>query len=235
MMKHPRLLVLISIHLLICLPAVLLLVAATDVQPAHRPGCKSRCGNVDIPYPFGIGDECSLSPVFQMNCTNVNGTYKPFQGPFEVTKISVPNAKAWMKIPISWRCSTPAHQVVWYQDFTGTAFRFSDVDNKIFVMGCNTLAYMKSPPVSYHLSHYIYPFILSPNKIIAEFIPQTILVESTYPLWFFSLHIQFKLNIIYNCGGGREYIYKPYFFLKLHFEFPSLFSMEFCISRIKIV
>jgi len=31
-----------------------------------KPGCTDRCGNVSIPYPFGIGQACSLEPGFQV-------------------------------------------------------------------------------------------------------------------------------------------------------------------------
>ncbi|KAG6473243.1 hypothetical protein ZIOFF_067156 [Zingiber officinale] len=34
-----------------------------------RPGCQSKCGNVSIPYPFGIDSGCSR-PGFEINCTD---------------------------------------------------------------------------------------------------------------------------------------------------------------------
>uniref|UniRef100_J3MYD6 Protein kinase domain-containing protein n=1 Tax=Oryza brachyantha TaxID=4533 RepID=J3MYD6_ORYBR len=56
-----------------------------------------------------------------------------------------------MKMGISWQCYNQAtRQVderVIFQNFTGTPFRFSYEDNKIFVIGCNTMAYMRG--VSY--------------------------------------------------------------------------------------
>ncbi|CAN6174657.1 unnamed protein product [Urochloa humidicola] len=151
MMKYPRLLAVSIRLLLLCLLAVLVL-AAADVPPEHRPGCKTRCGGVDIPYPFGIGDQCAIHPGFGIDCTSVNGTETPFSGDFEVTKISVPDAKAWMKMGISRQCyDRQARQVnwtTWQQNFTDTPFRFSYVDNKIFVVGCNTLAYLISESYS---------------------------------------------------------------------------------------
>ncbi|CAN6182616.1 unnamed protein product, partial [Urochloa humidicola] len=149
--EYPRLLVLSTPLLLLCLPAVGLVVAAGDVPPAHRPGCQSRCGDVDIPYPFGIGDQCAIHHGFNIVCTtDVNGTQRPLKGPFEVTKISVPEAKAWMKMRISSQCyDHQARQVDMRRpNFTNTPFRFSYVDNKIFVIGCNTLAYLTSESYS---------------------------------------------------------------------------------------
>ncbi|CAL5081887.1 unnamed protein product [Urochloa decumbens] len=148
-MKYPRLLLPIRL-LLLCLPVVWEL-AAADIPLGARPGCRSRCGDVDIPYPFGVigdGDQCAIHSGFNINCTAaVNGTYKPFSGDFEVTKISIPDAKAWMKMGISWRCygdiytGNMSEDWLW-QDFTDTPFTFSQVDNKIFVIGCNTTGYM---------------------------------------------------------------------------------------------
>jgi hypothetical protein len=175
-MKHPRLL---SIRLLLLqlslLPVVSVLAAADDnivPPPAHRPGCQSRCGDVDIPYPFGIvGDDhrCAIHTGFDVNCTRLaDGTYRPFNGPFEVTNISVPDAKAWMKMNISWRCyevnQTKASP--WWYQFTDTPFRFSYEDNRIYVIGCNTLAYMRSEPVSRSFTRFfifIYLFIHPPS------------------------------------------------------------------------
>ncbi|CAN6196281.1 unnamed protein product [Urochloa humidicola] len=126
-MNHPRLLALSIPILLLCLPAVLVR-ASADVPPAHKPGCKSRCGGVDIPYPFGIGDQCAIHHGFDINCTLVNGTETPFKGPFEVTKISIAGAKAWMKMGITWRCygqtdTRGMREYMLRQNFNNTPFR----------------------------------------------------------------------------------------------------------------
>ncbi|XP_062194170.1 putative wall-associated receptor kinase-like 16 [Phragmites australis] len=139
MMKYPMLL--LSIRLLLCLPAAVWMLAAADVPPAmHRPGCRTRCGDVDIPYPFGIGDQCAMNRGFNISCKVVNGIARPFTGSFEVTKISVAHAKAWMKANISWQCHDPkARQKKGSQHqerFSYRPFRFSYVDNKIVVIGC---------------------------------------------------------------------------------------------------
>uniref|UniRef100_A0A0D9XEQ0 Protein kinase domain-containing protein n=1 Tax=Leersia perrieri TaxID=77586 RepID=A0A0D9XEQ0_9ORYZ len=131
--------------LFICI-SVIGVVAAADVL-TERPGCQTRCGDLDIPFPFGIGDQCAIHHGFTINCKNINGTSMAFKGDFEVTKISVPDAKAWMKMNISWQCynhfSGKMNEWVVLQNFTYTPFRFSYTDNKIFVIGCNTMAYMR--------------------------------------------------------------------------------------------
>uniref|UniRef100_A0ACD5YH21 Uncharacterized protein n=1 Tax=Avena sativa TaxID=4498 RepID=A0ACD5YH21_AVESA len=141
---------LLSGHLLLYLSATLLL-ATADVAAGQRPGCPSQCGDVDIPFPFGIGDQCALHSGFNLSCTTVNGTTKPFAGIVEVTNISVAHGTAWMNArTLSWRCSFPSTDGTQTQHFDGslnltyTPYWVSEVENKIIVIGCNTLAYMMS-------------------------------------------------------------------------------------------
>ena len=39
-------------------------------QPIAKPGCPSQCGDVSVPYPFGIGAGCSLDEWFEIVCGN---------------------------------------------------------------------------------------------------------------------------------------------------------------------
>ncbi|GJN35373.1 hypothetical protein PR202_gb24142 [Eleusine coracana subsp. coracana] len=103
---------LISSVLLLWLSAVCML-AAAEVPPG---GCQQeRCGNVEIPYPFGItGSKCALDDSFTIDCKVVGGD----------------DAKAEQR------------QVSLLQDSQNnhTVFRFSYMDNKIFIIGCDILA-----------------------------------------------------------------------------------------------
>jgi hypothetical protein len=138
---------LLSGHLLLCLTAIWVL-ATADVAAGQRPDCLAKCGDVDIPFPFGVGDECAIHPGFGLSCTTVNGTTKPYSGNVELTKILLADGKVWMKAStMSWRCSTQYFDG-WTMNLTDTSFWISEVDNEIIVMGCNTLAYMTSSSVS---------------------------------------------------------------------------------------
>ncbi|CAO2173302.1 unnamed protein product [Urochloa humidicola] len=63
-------------HYVIAVAALLLQLVATtaaaDDAPASaniaRPGCESKCGNVEIPYPFGTTPGCYHNPGFLVTC-----------------------------------------------------------------------------------------------------------------------------------------------------------------------
>jgi len=85
-------------RLLLGLPAVWMLAAAAaaadDVPAARGPGCATRCGDIDVPYPFGLDPQCAIHAGFQLNCTTVGRTTKLFHNNLEVIKLSVQDGKA---------------------------------------------------------------------------------------------------------------------------------------------
>ncbi|RCV34549.1 hypothetical protein SETIT_7G168000v2 [Setaria italica] len=127
---------------------LLLLLAArhAPVTAVRSPQCQSQCGGVDIPYPFGIGDNCSLSSGFNVSCKVQGRTSKPFIGKAELLNISLISATVRVLLPIATHCYNTSSGRM---DFSGkwvnasnATYRFSDVYNKFTVIGCNTLAYI---------------------------------------------------------------------------------------------
>ena len=51
--------------------------------------CRRQCGNVEIPYPFGIDPGCSLGDGFHLDCKVHDGKEKRFWTAFEVLDISL--------------------------------------------------------------------------------------------------------------------------------------------------
>ncbi|KAL6655396.1 hypothetical protein ACP70R_006222 [Stipagrostis hirtigluma subsp. patula] len=140
---------LLSAHLLLLLflPAAWVLVAAAvDLPAARSPGCATRCGDIDVPYPFGLDRQCAIHAGFQLNCTTVGRITKLFHNNLEVIKISVQDGKVWFKTFISRQCYDPTTNGMLYNNawVRLTSYVLSAEDNKIIVIGCNGLAYMRS-------------------------------------------------------------------------------------------
>ncbi|XP_042012515.1 wall-associated receptor kinase-like 8 isoform X2 [Salvia splendens] len=51
---------------------------ASSPSPTHKPGCPARCGNMMIPYPFGVGSGCSLGSSFNITCNTSTTPPKPY-------------------------------------------------------------------------------------------------------------------------------------------------------------
>ncbi|TVU15216.1 hypothetical protein EJB05_38724, partial [Eragrostis curvula] len=128
----------------------LLLVLAAQHAPAATaipsPECQKKCGNVDIPYPFGIGMSCSLAEDFNISCQVQDGVLKPFLYNFEVLDISLTDSTVRVMNFIATYCynSSGLMEIGGFDSFNlnGSPYRFSDARNKFTVIGCNTLGYI---------------------------------------------------------------------------------------------
>ena len=62
-------------------------IMATNAAAALvKPGCRDQCGNVSLPFPFGLTDGCYLNEDFHITCDD-NVTAKT--GDVTVTNISI--------------------------------------------------------------------------------------------------------------------------------------------------
>ena len=127
--------------------------AATAMQP--HASCLRRCGDIEIPYPFGVGPGCHLETgdwTFVLTCNRTaaaGGRPRLFNYQIEVLDLSVRLGQlriASVINPWCYNATTGAMngQSNWWYNMSITNFRINDAQNRFTVVGCNSLAYIRS-------------------------------------------------------------------------------------------
>ncbi|CAD6243476.1 unnamed protein product [Miscanthus lutarioriparius] len=125
--------------------------ATTAMQP--NATCLRRCGDIDIPYPFGVGPGCHLETgdwTFRLTCNrSEDGRLRLYNYKIEVMDMSVRLGQ--LRIyniinPWCYNATTRAmnEQHNWWYNMSITNFRINDAQNRFTVIGCNSLAYIRS-------------------------------------------------------------------------------------------
>ncbi|KAK1642516.1 hypothetical protein QYE76_060321 [Lolium multiflorum] len=112
-------------------------------------GCPDKCGDVPIPYPFGIGTQCaatSLNSYFNLICDSTTDPPRPMVGDpgteDEITDISLEHGEMCVLSPVSYICfksNTKFNSSNLGYDLQLTPFLPSPSRNRFTVIGCNTL------------------------------------------------------------------------------------------------
>ncbi|KAF2301588.1 hypothetical protein GH714_027353 [Hevea brasiliensis] len=106
--------------------------------PIAKPGCTDHCGNIDIPYPFGMGEkDCYFNEWFEIECKESRAFISKIK--MELLNISV---EGWANVKspiISSDCSDRESDLPF--NLAGSPFFISD-DNVFIAVGCNTRALM---------------------------------------------------------------------------------------------
>ncbi|KAK4478450.1 hypothetical protein RD792_013925 [Penstemon davidsonii] len=110
-----------------------------------KPNCQNKCGNITIPYPFGIGTDCSIDPWFSINCntTSLNNSPKPFISQNNLEIFDITDDKLLIRNTISAGCYDALGNRIRRDrviiNLATSPFTFSD-SNKFNVVGCDDLA-----------------------------------------------------------------------------------------------
>ncbi|XP_074275220.1 wall-associated receptor kinase 5-like [Silene latifolia] len=115
--------------------------------PISKPGCETKCGNVTVPYPFGIGvgqdgSLCALASYYNVRCNTTFSPAKPFIGTGDLEITDIIDTKMRIKNWVDQRCNNSALYVFGNTgiDLQSYPIVFSDIENKFTGVGCNTLA-----------------------------------------------------------------------------------------------
>uniref|UniRef100_A0A8I6XU74 Protein kinase domain-containing protein n=2 Tax=Hordeum vulgare subsp. vulgare TaxID=112509 RepID=A0A8I6XU74_HORVV len=146
---------------LLLLPSLLAATAAAEGRTITVSStCQSSCGGIDIPYPFGIGTGCYRQG-FEINCTDAGGA-----GPvpllantsIPVVSLSTDPPESRVLLPVRWQCydvnvsdsgkTVPNNDRSMFNHEKNVPsdgiYRISDKHNVLFVLGCATIAIVKT-------------------------------------------------------------------------------------------
>jgi hypothetical protein len=121
---------------------------ASSRPSVSLPGCPDKCGDVSIPYPFGIGEQCAAASInsnFIITCSDTFHPPRPTVGGesvVEVTNISLGYGEMRVLSPVSHICftsSTNFTKLGGGYNLQSTPFLPSPSRNRFTVIGCNTL------------------------------------------------------------------------------------------------
>ncbi|KAH0722898.1 hypothetical protein KY289_005942 [Solanum tuberosum] len=114
-----------------------------------KPGCPKQCGNVTVPYPFGIGSGCAFDSGFELNCsTSDDGSQKLLIGS-NIVVYNISDAEFRISNSIGWGCYNSSGAVLdeslaWTTFLETTPYSFS-ARNRFTLVGCDDYASITGP------------------------------------------------------------------------------------------
>ncbi|KAF6174188.1 hypothetical protein GIB67_033720 [Kingdonia uniflora] len=118
---------------------------ASAAPPQTKLGCQSTCGDVSIPYPFGIGVGCYQNSELALECNKSFTPPRLLLGNIPVRNISLLSGTMTIAFLVSFNCYNKdgTSSGKFSQKMTlASLFTFSDTRNKLTAIGCDTYAVM---------------------------------------------------------------------------------------------
>ncbi|TVU23456.1 hypothetical protein EJB05_25825, partial [Eragrostis curvula] len=141
---------LLSLALVVVVSHLVVAAASESLPPISKPGCPDRCGNVSIPYPFGIGDACampSLGNGFNITCNQSFNPPRPYSSvnQQEIINITVETGEMRVVSPVSYVCYNDIDTISDRANLSlhlDSPFLMSKRRNKFTAVGCRALAFV---------------------------------------------------------------------------------------------
>ncbi|KAJ9567829.1 hypothetical protein OSB04_003795 [Centaurea solstitialis] len=132
-------------HLAVLLAISILLSKTTKVASEVTQslcGCPDRCGDITIPYPFGMKKGCYLSKSYHVKCE----TLTIASSKFKLLKISLDDGHMRGFLPMGYRCYNKTRGIIRKSEPRIDLGRFplSASHNLLTAVGCDTRADIKS-------------------------------------------------------------------------------------------
>ncbi|KAE8714509.1 Nucleic acid-binding proteins superfamily isoform 1 [Hibiscus syriacus] len=124
------------------------LVQSPALPLPYEGGCIETCGNVEIPFPFGIKVGCYMNNAFRVTCNKTIDGPKPFISSInlQLLEVSFYERVAVVDNPITYfDCLDEDRETnVFRLNLTGTPFLFSDVFNRFVSFGCGYATFLSN-------------------------------------------------------------------------------------------
>ncbi|XP_022005264.1 wall-associated receptor kinase-like 6 isoform X1 [Helianthus annuus] len=117
---------------------LILILISTEAIEYAKNGCRDACGNmVTIPYPFGIGADCSANKWYVVDCISSRPYLSAFKN-MEVLEVNLEEQKVIVNVSVISRCqnSVAISNHTPGIDLGESPFLFSGSDNMLIFEGC---------------------------------------------------------------------------------------------------
>ncbi|KAB9659509.1 hypothetical protein FH972_027055 [Carpinus fangiana] len=121
--------------------------AAGVAAQLARPNCPDRCGDVEIPFPFGIAEGCYLNGNFNLSCDHSSGVVHTGRN-INITNISIEEGQLDISMYVAHQCfdesgflQTNIKSNRSLSLTAGSAFTVSYTQNVFVAVGCDTYSY----------------------------------------------------------------------------------------------